>query len=82
MLDPASGEHVDAYFERLTTAFRSALENGQRSGELSARADLDELAGFFTMALIGVATLAKGRADPDQIHAACRVATGVLDHKD
>ncbi|MGI9616318.1 MAG: TetR/AcrR family transcriptional regulator [Acidimicrobiales bacterium] len=82
VLDPASGDRVDAYFERLNTAFRSALESGQEAGEISANADLDELAAFFTMALVGIATLAKGRANPDQIHAACRVALSVLDTHD
>ena len=79
VLDPASGDRVDAYYDRLTTAFRSALEAGQQAGEIGATADLDDLAAFFTMALVGIATLAKGRADPDQIHAATRVATSVLD---
>ena len=79
VLDSASGERVDAYFQRLTTAFRSALETGRRHGEVSGDADLDDLAAFFTMALVGIATLAKGRAAPDQIHAATRVALAVLD---
>jgi TetR/AcrR family transcriptional repressor of nem operon len=79
VLDSASGERVDAYFERLTTAFRSALETGQHNGQISATADVADLASFFTMALLGIATLAKGRADPDQIHAATRVALAALD---
>lgn len=80
VLDAASGDRVDAYFERLTTAFRSALSNGRRDGELHTAADVDELAAFFTMSLVGIATLAKGRAQPAQIHAACRVALSILDH--
>ena len=46
---------------------------------MDAAADLDDIAAFFTMALVGIATLAKARANPDQIHAACRVALSVLD---
>lgn len=79
VLDQASGDRVDAYFDRLTTAFHSALKTGQQAGEISATADIDDLAAFFTMALVGIATLAKGRANPDQIHAACRVAIATLD---
>ncbi len=79
VLDQASGDRVDAYFDRLTTAFRSALKAGQRTGDISDSADIDDLAAFFTMALIGIATLAKGRAKPDQIDAACRVAITILD---
>ena len=80
VLDPASGDRVDAYFDRLTAAFRSALETGQEVGEIRATADIDDLAAFFTMVLVGIATLAKGRANPDRIHAACRVAISVLDN--
>ena len=79
VLDPASGNRVDAYFERLTAAFRSALETGQRVGEISTTADIDDLAAYFTMALLGIATMAKGRAHPELIHAACRVALATLD---
>lgn len=78
VLDPACGDHVDAYFDRLTNAFRNALQNGQGAGEISKTADLDDLAAFFTMALIGIASLAKGRANPNQIHAAGRVVTDTL----
>ena len=79
VLEPASGDRVDAYFERLTAAFRSALATGQEAGELNPTANIDDLAAFFTMSLVGIATLAKGRADPDLIHAACRVAMATLD---
>ncbi len=79
VLEPESGERVDAYFDRLTTAFRAALNHGQRHGEIATTTDIDDLASYFTMALVGIATMAKGRANPDQIHAACRVAVSVLD---
>ncbi|MEM9039794.1 MAG: TetR/AcrR family transcriptional regulator [Actinomycetota bacterium] len=82
VLDPAVGEYVERYFRRLTQAFRGALENARRDGELDVDRDLDDLAAYFTMALVGIATLAKGRADPDLIHAAARVAMSVLDAAD
>ena len=75
----ASGDHVDAYFDRLLAAFGSALTNARRNDELSDAADVDDLAAFFTMALIGVAASAKGKADPDLIHASCRVTVAALD---
>ncbi len=77
--DPASGRHVAAYFERLTRAFRNALENGRRAGDIDADTDLDELAAFFTTALIGVAACIRAEAPPEQVEAACRVATSVLE---
>ena len=78
-LDPASGEHVAAYLNRLTRAFRRALQNGKDSGTISDNADLDELAAFFTTALIGVAACIRAEAPPEQVHAACKVATSMLD---
>jgi TetR/AcrR family transcriptional repressor of nem operon len=78
-LDPGSRSHVDAYFERLTAAFRNALANGQQLGEIHAGADLDELAAFFTTALVGVAACIRAEAPAEQVRAACTVATSVLD---
>ena len=78
-LDPASGRHVAAYLDRLTRAFRHALDNGRRADEVDADADLDELAAFFTTALIGVAACIRAEAPPEQVRAASRVATSVLD---
>ena len=78
-LEESTGEHVDAYFDRLTAAFGNAVASAQRAGDLDDAADVDDLAAFFTMALVGIATLAKGRAQPRQIEAATRVALTVLD---
>jgi TetR/AcrR family transcriptional repressor of nem operon len=78
-LDPGSGRHVAAYLERITRAFRHALSNAQRSGDIDAVADLGELAAFFTTALIGVAASIRAEAPPEQVRAACTVATSILD---
>jgi TetR/AcrR family transcriptional repressor of nem operon len=78
-LDPGSRRHVGAYLERLTQAFRHALSNGQRAGEIDADADLDELSAFFTTALIGVAACIRAEASPEQLRAASTVATSILD---
>lgn len=78
-LDPASGRYVAAYFERLTRSFRHALGNARQAGEIDKDADLDELAAFFTMAIIGVAASIRAEAPPEQVRAACRVATSMLD---
>lgn len=78
-LDPASRRHVDAYLERLTRAFRQALGNGQRAGEIDAAANLDELAAFFTTALIGVAACIRAEAPPEQLHATSAVVANILE---
>ena len=78
-LDPGSARYVAAYFERLTSSFRHALENARSNGEIDAGADLDELASFLTTALIGVAASVRAEASPEQVHAASRVAMSVLE---
>jgi len=78
-LDPGSASHVAAYLERLTNAFLHALTNAGEDGEIDKNADLDELAAFLTTALIGVAACIRAEAPPEQVQAACRVATRILD---
>ncbi len=78
-LDPGARRHVDAYLTRLNRAFRHALDNAQRAGDLNPSIERDELASFFTMSLIGVAAIIRAEAAPALVHAACRVATRVLD---
>jgi hypothetical protein len=78
-LDPASGKYVAAYLDRLDRAFGNALRNGQRSGDIDQAADLDELAAFFTTVLIGIAACIRAEAPSQQLQAASRVATRMLD---
>jgi len=78
-LDAGSRRYVDAYLARLTRAFRHALSNAQRAADIHHAADLDELAAFFTTALIGVAACIRAEAPPQQLRAASTVATSVLD---
>ena len=78
-LDPGSARYVAAYFDRLTADFEQALEHGRREGELDAATDASELARFFTTALVGVAACIRAEAPPEQVQAACTVATSVLD---
>ena len=78
-LDPSVGHYVVDYFERITSDFKRVLSNGQQRGEISESADLDELSAFFTTSLVGVAASIRAEAPPEQVRAACRVATNVLD---
>ncbi len=77
-LDPGAERYVAAYLERLTKAFHHALGNGQQLGQLDPEVDLDDLAAFLTMALIGVVASIRAKAAPDQVRASTRVAMSVL----
>jgi TetR/AcrR family transcriptional repressor of nem operon len=78
-LDEGSGRFVVAYLERITRAFRHALSNAQQGGELDQTVDLDEMAGFLTTALIGMAASVRAEAPPAQVWAAYKIVTGVVD---
>ncbi|NNE96205.1 MAG: TetR/AcrR family transcriptional regulator [Acidimicrobiales bacterium] len=77
-LDPGAERYVAAYLERLTKAFHHALGNGQQLGQLDPDVDLDDMAAFLTMALIGVVASIRAKAAPDQVRASTRVAMSVL----
>ena len=78
-LDPGSARFVDAYLERLTNGFRRALENARTKGELSETADLDDLAAFLTMSIVGISALLRANASGDRLRAASRGAMRALE---
>ena len=77
-LDPRSAQFVDAYLERLATGFRNALENAKVDGDVSANADLDDLAAHFVNSVVGISALLRAKATPEQMYAASRGATSML----
>ena len=77
-LDPGSAQYVDAYLSRLTTGFQRALTNAQAGGNLAASADIDGLADFMAMAVVGISALIRAKASPTQVHAAARVVASQL----
>ena len=78
-LDPASEKYVAAYLDRLSRAFRQALENARQAGDIDESIDIDQYAAFFTTALIGVAACIRAKAPPEQVQAASEIATKVLE---
>ena len=78
-LDPASGRFAAAYLDRINRAFRHALENGRRDGDLDEAADLDEMAAFLTTLLIGVAASIRAEAPTDQLVATSRAVSSILE---
>ena len=68
-LDEGSRQYVDAYLDRLTRAFRQALINAQESGDLTSNFDVDEMAGFLTTVLIGIAASVRAEAPAEQVWA-------------
>ena len=78
-LDPGSARFVDAYLDRLTTGFRNALENARTDGDIGKEADLDDLAAFLAMSVVGISALLRANATPEQMHAASRGVVSVLE---
>ena len=78
-LDPGSARFVDAYLERLTNGVRNALENALSDGDIGKEADLDDLAAFLAMSVVGISALLRANATPQQMHAASRGVVSFLE---
>ena len=79
--DPASGRFTAAYLSRIDAAFRHALSNSLRSGEIGEDTDIAGLAAFLTTALIGVAASIRAEAPAEQLRATARVVSSILDSR-
>lgn len=77
-LDPGSAAFVDAYLERLTKGFRTAVANAMREGDVDKDANLDDLAAFLAMSVVGISALLRAKAPKDQMYAASRGALSFL----
>ncbi len=77
-LDPGSARFVEAYLLRLSRAFRNALENARRDGDVGKDADLDDLAAHFVNSVVGISAMLRAKASPEQMYAAGRGATCML----
>ena len=78
-LEPSVGPFVDGYLARVAAAFRHALGRARAAGTLADTADVDQLAHFFTMSLVGMAALVRAEAPVEQTWAAARVVGTVVD---
>ncbi|MFT5194766.1 MAG: TetR/AcrR family transcriptional repressor of nem operon [Cellvibrionaceae bacterium] len=78
-LDPSIDRYVGAYLERISRAFRDALNNAQKGEEIAPTVDLDEMAGFLTTTLIGVAASVRAEAPPAQVWATYGVVTKMVE---
>ena len=76
--DPSGGRFIQPYFERLSNAFRNALENARREGDLRCSVVPKEEADFFTASVLGLFVMLRAKAPPTVIKRAARVAIGHL----
>ncbi len=79
-LDPASGFYVAEYLQRITSAFQQALNTAKRNGEIDQQVNVDEISGFLTTALIGVAANVRAEAPPAQLWSTHQVVSRVLEN--
>lgn len=76
--DPAIAAHLGRDQERRLTAFRTAIEAGQRAGEIAADKDPSALAHFVVATIGGLRVMARGGADRDALAAVATTALGAL----
>jgi TetR/AcrR family transcriptional repressor of nem operon len=77
--DPSGAGFVQRYFKRLTRAFRRALDNARREGELRRSVKPGEEANFFTASVLGLFVMLRATASPEVIKSAARVASKHLE---
>jgi len=76
--DPVVADKVQAYLQRLTTAFRQALTNAQHRGELGHAVDIAASAQYLTGVVVGVSVYAKTPVARTAIAAYVHVALATL----
>jgi len=62
--DPVFADITGVFQERLTTLFRTCIEEGIRSGELSSRLNPGSIAGVLTLTAVGLSVTMKTKPDP------------------
>ena len=76
-VDPGGAGFVQRYFERLTRAFHTALDNAYNRGELLNSVAPREEADFFTASVLGLFVMIRAKAPPALIENAAKIA---IDH--
>jgi TetR/AcrR family transcriptional repressor of nem operon len=72
--DPGGAGFVQRYFNRLSNAFRAALQSAHEKDELRGSVNPREEAGFFTASVLGLFVLLRAKAPQAVIQSAARVA--------
>jgi TetR/AcrR family transcriptional repressor of nem operon len=70
---------VQRYFDRLSGAFRNALDNSKSKAQLGADVDTTALSGFLCASVLGLFVLIRAKADPECIANAAKQANNYLD---
>jgi TetR/AcrR family transcriptional repressor of nem operon len=73
-VDPSGARFVQRYFERLSKAFCTALDNAYGKGELRRSVDPGEEADFFTASVLGMFVMLRAKAPPMVIENAAQMA--------
>lgn len=72
--DPIGNGAVPRYLERISSAFRFALDDAARNGEIRGSIDTDQEAQFLTASVLGIFVMLRAAAPPTAISAAATAA--------
>jgi TetR/AcrR family transcriptional repressor of nem operon len=72
--DPSGEGFVQQYFDRLSNAFRRALTNARKRGQLPQSVDPRKEAAFFTASVLGLFVMLRAKAPRRMIEDSARVA--------
>ena len=77
--DPQAADRVRATLQRASNAFRQALENAQRQGEIASSINVEAQADYFTGIVQGLCVYARSRASPETIERFIHIALSTLE---
>lgn len=66
-VDAGATEQVRRSFDRTELAFRTAIDEGQRTGEIDAALDARSVASLLLAATVGMQVLARTATEPDRL---------------
>ena len=75
--DPSDTEAVPRYLEYISGAFKSALDDAARNGDLHSTVDTADQAQFLAASILGIFVMLRAAAPPNAIAAA---ASAAIDH--
>lgn len=70
---------MDAYIERFTQAFETALERSRRKGAIATDSDLPEVARYLTVTMIGISASIRANAPVEHTEATYQMVVQILD---
>ncbi|MCA9507054.1 MAG: TetR/AcrR family transcriptional regulator [Leptospiraceae bacterium] len=78
--DPGDAGYIEKYFKRISNAFRSALQNASRQGDIPESVSIEQEADFFTSVVLGFFVMIRANASQEMLQRAAAAAVQHLEN--